>query len=87
MRENPLGVSGFEFVEFGARDGKPLDRLFRQMGFQPVARHKTQEVVLYRQGEINFLLNTQPDTFAAEFVEQHGPGGGRSAEGQGCRGA
>jgi len=73
MRENPLAVSGFEFVEFAAQDGEPLDRLFRQMGFQPVARHESQDVTQYRQGGINLLLNTQPDTFAAEFVKQHGP--------------
>ncbi len=72
-RPNPLGVSGFEFVEFAAPDAKLLHQLFSRMGFSAVARHRTQAITLYRQGDINFLVNEQPDGFAAEFCAQHGP--------------
>jgi len=72
-RENPLGVEGFEFVEFAAPDAALLHDLFRSMGFSPIARHKKQDVTLYRQGDINFLVNEQPDSFAAAFAAEHGP--------------
>jgi len=71
--DNPLGINGFEFVEYAAPDAKQLDELFRHMGFTPIARHRERKVTLYRQGEINFLVNEEPDSFAAEFARQHGP--------------
>jgi len=73
MKENPLGVDGFEFVEFAAPDGEILHTLFRHMGFTAIARHKRQQITLYRQGDINFLVNEQPGSFAAGFAAQHGP--------------
>ena len=45
-----------------------LDTIFRQMGFTPVAKHKTKDITLYRQGDINYLLNADPDGHAAQFV-------------------
>lgn len=72
-RDNPLGVSGFEFVEFAAADAGLLHRLFIRMGFTAVAKHRQQTITLYRQGTINFLVNEQPDSFAAEFTAEHGP--------------
>ncbi len=72
-RENPLGVDGFEFVEYAAPDARPLHRLFRSMGFSPVARHRRRHITLYRQGGINFLINEEPDSFANRFAELHGP--------------
>ncbi len=71
--ENPMGVDGFEFVEFAAPDAKLLHELFPKLGFTAVAKHKTKAVTLYRQGECNFLVNEQPDSFAADFARQHGP--------------
>jgi 4-hydroxyphenylpyruvate dioxygenase len=73
VRENPLGVDGFEFVEYAAPQPEMLHRLFRSMGFAPIARHQQQAVTLYRQGDINFLVNEQPDSFAARFAAEHGP--------------
>lgn len=70
---NPAGTDGFEFVEYAHPDPKVLDGIFRQMGFVPVARHKTKAVTLYRQGDINYLLNAEPDSHAARFVAEHGP--------------
>ncbi len=71
--ENPMGVDGFEFVEFAAPDAKLLHALFPKLGFTAVARHKNKAITLYRQGECNFLVNEQPDSFAADFAKQHGP--------------
>ena len=71
--ENPAGTDGFEFVEFAHPEPEVLDRVFRQMGFEPVARHKTKAITLYRQGDINYLLNAEPDSHAARFVAEHGP--------------
>jgi 4-hydroxyphenylpyruvate dioxygenase len=71
--ENPMGTDGFEFVEFCHPDPSELDRLFKTMGFSAVARHRSKNVTLYRQGEINLILNAQPGSFAANFAEKHGP--------------
>lgn len=71
--ENPLGTDGFEFVEF---TGEPavLDKLFRDFGFAPVARHKKRDVTLYRQGGVNFLLNKETSGQAAAFQKIHTSG-------------
>lgn len=71
--DNPAGTDGFEFVEFAHEDAAALDTTFRQMGFTPVAKHKTKNITLYRQGDINYLLNADATGHAAEFVKEHGP--------------
>jgi 4-hydroxyphenylpyruvate dioxygenase len=71
--ENPMGTDGFEFVEYCHPDPTELDRLFKQMGFSPVAKHRSKNVTLYRQGDINFVVNAEPGSFAAQFAEAHGP--------------
>ena len=73
LRKNPLGVDGFEFAEYAAPDAALLHELFRKMGFIPIARHKRMNITLYRQGDINFLINEEPDSFAANFARVHGP--------------
>ena len=70
---NPVGTNGFEFVEYTARDTRKLEKLFTQMGFAAIARHRAKEVVLYRQGHINFIINHEPDCFAQAFAKVHGP--------------
>jgi len=70
---NPMGTDGFEFVEYTAPDTRALERLFKQMGFKAVARHRSKDVLLYRQGNINFIINHEPDSFAQRFAEAHGP--------------
>ena len=70
---NPLGIDGFEFVEFAAPDSALLHDLFKRMGFTAVARHRDRQITLYRQGGINFLVNEEPDSFAAAFSRAHGP--------------
>jgi 4-hydroxyphenylpyruvate dioxygenase len=70
---NPMGTDGFEFVEFTHPDPMALDALFRIMGFSPVARHRSKNVTLYRQGGINFIVNAEKNSFAKSFAEKHGP--------------
>ncbi|HXS52805.1 MAG TPA: 4-hydroxyphenylpyruvate dioxygenase [Usitatibacter sp.] len=71
--ENPMGTDGFEFVEYTAPDPHLLGALFEQMGFVAVARHRSKDVLLYRQGGINFIVNREPDSFAQSFARVHGP--------------
>lgn len=71
--ENPLGTDGFEFVEYTAPDTEALGRLFETMGFTRIARHRSKDVSLYRQGGINFIVNAEPDSLAQNFSRQHGP--------------
>jgi 4-hydroxyphenylpyruvate dioxygenase len=73
--ENPMGIDGFEFVEFAAPAGQAqqLHDYFRRLGFVQVARHRTRPISTYRQGDCTFLINEDPDSFAARFAEQHGP--------------
>jgi 4-hydroxyphenylpyruvate dioxygenase len=70
---NPMGTDGFEFIEYAAPDPQELGRLFERMGFQAIARHRHKNVILYRQGEINFIVNAEPDSFAQRFARLHGP--------------
>ena len=73
--ENPLGINGFEFVEFAAPKDQQdaMHAYLMNMGFSPVLRHKTRAITVYRQGGVNFLVNDDPDSFAAKFAEAHGP--------------
>ena len=73
--DNPMGIDGFEFVEFAAPAGQAqqLHDYFRKLGFVQVARHKTRPISTYRQGDCTFLINEDPDSFAARFAQQHGP--------------
>ncbi len=71
--ENPLALDGFEFVEFAAPDGAVLESVFQTLGFQAVARHRSKNVTLYRQGGINFIINGEADSPAHFFAEEHGP--------------
>ncbi len=71
--DNPMGTDGFEFVEYTAPDSELLDDLFKNMGFVAVARHRSKRVVLYRQGDVNFIVNHEPDSFARAFARVHGP--------------
>jgi 4-hydroxyphenylpyruvate dioxygenase len=71
--DNPLGTDGFEFVEFTAPEPEQLKALFERMGFTAVARHRSKDVLRFRQGDINFLLNMEPQGQAADFRQAHGP--------------
>lgn len=71
--DNPMGTDGFEFVEYAAPDPAALGKLFETMGFSAIARHRTKNVTLYRQGDVNFIINAEPNSFAQRFARQHGP--------------
>ena len=71
--QNPMGTDGFEFVEYAHPEPEALHHLFRSMGFEAVARHKTKAITLYRQGDVNYLVNEEPGSHGREFVGKHGP--------------
>ena len=71
--QNPAGTDGFEFVEFSHLRPDELAKLFERMGYAPVANHKTKAITVYRQGDINYILNAEPGAFATRFVADHGP--------------
>src|SRR5215203_891785 len=66
-------TDGFEFIEYTAPDTRALAALFERMGFNAVARHRSKDVNLYRQGGINFVINHEPHSFAQAFARVHGP--------------
>ena len=71
--DNPMGLMGFEFVEFASPSAGVLEPLFESMGFTMVARHRSKDVLLYRQGDINFIVNREPKSLAGYFAAEHGP--------------
>src|SRR5690606_8392607 len=73
--ENPMGIHGFEFVEFAAPagQGEAMRAYLASLGFTAVARHPARATTLFRQGTINFLLNESTDSFASRFAAEHGP--------------
>jgi 4-hydroxyphenylpyruvate dioxygenase len=71
--DNPMGTDGFEFVEYTAPDPQLLRTLFARLGFPVVARHRSKNVTLHRQGDINFIINAEPQSFAQSFARAHGP--------------
>ncbi|MBT8077422.1 MAG: 4-hydroxyphenylpyruvate dioxygenase [Gammaproteobacteria bacterium] len=71
--QNPMGTDGFEFVEYAAPQPEMLRELFSKMGMPAVARHRSKDVTLHKQRDINFIINAEADSFAQEFARQHGP--------------
>jgi 4-hydroxyphenylpyruvate dioxygenase len=68
-----METDGFEFVEYTGPDPQALGALFERMGFVAAARHRSKNVTLYRQGDVNFILNAEPESFAQAFARLHGP--------------
>ena len=71
--DNPMGLCGFEFVEFASPTPGVLEPLFEKMGFTLVARHRSKDVLLFAQGHINFIINREPHGLPAWFAAEHGP--------------
>jgi 4-hydroxyphenylpyruvate dioxygenase len=71
--DNPMGTDGFEFVEYTGPEPAQLSALFERMGFVAAARHRSKNVTLYKQGDVNFILNAEPESFAQAFARLHGP--------------
>lgn len=71
--ENPMGLDGFEFVEYSAPGRDQMEPVFEMLGFAHVANHRSKDVALWRQGEINFIVNYEPGSPAAFYAAEHGP--------------
>ncbi len=71
--DNPMGTDGFEFVEYTAPDPQLLRNVFERLGFPVVARHRSKNVTRHAQGDINFIINAEPDSFGQAFARTHGP--------------
>ncbi|MGQ3889059.1 4-hydroxyphenylpyruvate dioxygenase [Legionella sp. CNM-1927-20] len=74
INENPCGLDGFAFLEFSAPDASSLHRQFTQMGFHAIAKHRYQDITLYQQGNIKFIVNNSADSQAEEHAKNHGAG-------------
>jgi len=71
--ENPIGLNGVDFIEYSGPEAAHFDQLFTKMGFTKLAQVENKNIKLYRQGDINFIVNCEPNTFAASFAQAHGP--------------
>ncbi len=70
---NPIGLTGIEFVEFSSREPEKLRKLFMEFGFSFIERHEKRAIEHFVQNEIHFLLNTEAGSSALIFQERHGP--------------
>ena len=73
LYDNPMRTDGFEFIEYTAPDSELLRTLFEKLGFPATARHRSKNVTLHSQGDINFIINAEPASFAQHFAKDHGP--------------
>ena len=71
--DNPMGLMGFEFIEFSSPTPGVLEPVFEMLGFTRVAEHRSKAVALYRQGGINLIINSEPHSAASYFAAEHGP--------------
>jgi len=72
--DNPCGLDGFAFLEFSGPDMRALEQQFQTMGFMKVAHHNQQNIALYQQGEIQFIVNGSQDSQAEAHAKTHGAG-------------
>jgi 4-hydroxyphenylpyruvate dioxygenase len=73
LRHNPMGLDGFEFVEFCAPETGLLEPVFERLGFERVAEHRSKNVHLWRQRQVNFVVNYEQGSLADYHAEEHGP--------------
>ena len=71
--DNPMGLAGFEFVEFTAPEKGIIEPVFEAIGMTRIAKHRSKDVHLWRQGGINMLINYEPGSHAAFYAAEHGP--------------
>ena len=71
--DNPLGLNGFEFVEFTSPDPEAMAAQFEALGFTATHRHPTKNITRYKQGRINLMLNRDDAGRVAAFRGVHGP--------------
>lgn len=72
--DNPMGLQGFEFIEFSSPEPNFLEPLFEKLGFTHIANHRSKDVALYRQGQINLIINREKNSPAYHFAQEHGAG-------------
>lgn len=70
---NPIGLRGVDFIEYSGPDGHYFEQVFQKYQFKQVGQAHGKNIKLYRQGDINFIINCEPQTFATEFAKAHGP--------------
>ena len=73
MSNNPVGLDGMEFIEYAGPDAGLFRKLFEDLGMTPIAKHKSKNITLFRQNDINFLLNEEAGSFGQDFSGEHGP--------------
>ncbi len=73
-KNNPCELDGFAFLEFSGPDKQQLHRQFSQMGFQSTAAHSKQDITMFQQGDIQFIVNAASDCQAQTHALNHGPG-------------
>ncbi len=73
MSDNPIGLDGMEFIEYAGPEAGLFKKLFADIGMTAIAKHKSKNVTLYRQNDVNFLLNEEEGSFASDFAKTHGP--------------
>ncbi len=73
MADNPVGIKGFDFIEFSSPEPEKMHKLFTILGFSRLKTHKSKSIDYYKQNDIHFFLNTEPDSFAKTFTGSHGP--------------
>lgn len=71
--ENPAGLDGFEFIEFSAPEKGMIEPILETIGMTKIARHRSKDVELWRQGDINIITNYEPKSPAWYFSREHGP--------------
>jgi len=71
--ENPLGLDGIEFIEYATSKPQALGQVLEMMGFRPVARHRSREVLLYRQGAINIIVNAHAPALGSDAAQDDKP--------------
>lgn len=69
---NPANTDGFDFLEFTSTHPHELINQLKSMGFAPFAKHKTEDITIYQQNNIRFILNFSKNSMASEFAKQHG---------------
>jgi len=70
---NPLGLDGIEFIEYATSKPQALGQVLEMMGFRPVARHRSREVLLYRQGAINIIVNAHAPALGSDAAQDDKP--------------
>mgnify|MGYP001212392472 CR=1 FL=1 len=71
--QNPVGITGFDFIEFSSKDPSGLEKIFRDFGFSKKKKVVGKEIYYYHQNDIHFLINNDPDSAARAFNTSHGP--------------